>query len=349
MRWLAGRERWCWLAAAIVLLALGGGVWGTLERWEPEPGGPLPEAGLDPPQGWRLQRNGGNVVLSSGELVIRRATTDATTAASRMLDLGFGARAFQVDARIALTDVEAADGAPPWATASVGLMGRGVDGRYDIDRQIYLLSTRGSAAPRDYSARFELAGDAVRALLFARLRQVRGTLEMTALRVTPLRERLGYVLASGLLGAGWTLFLACAGARLVATAATLWAGLATLALTAAGLAAGLWPHATMSPLHRLAGVVTRDPEIDFSQLDRGLHFCGFMLLALALRYARPADRRWTQGLSLLAVGIGSELIQGYVGDLGLDDLIDAGVNATGVIAGLVLASRLQRGKSFTRD
>ena len=152
----------------------------------------------------------------------------------------------------------------------------------------------------------------------------------------------------GLLGAGWTIFLARR-ARPSPPAATLWAGLATLALTAAGLAAGLGRTTTMSPLHRLAGVVARNPEIDFSQLDRGLHFCGFMLLALALRYARPADRRWTQGLSLLAVGIGSELIQGYVGDLGLDDLIDAGVNATGVIAGLVLASRLQRGKSFTRD
>jgi hypothetical protein len=326
-----------------LLLLLGGLVWGVMDRWEPDPG-QLPPVRLEPGEGWRVRGGGGGAVeWAAGQVTLSRSSRSGTTAVSRILQLGFGPRAFELEADVALRDVVAGEGAPDWLHASVGLMGRHIDGGYDTGRPFYLMSGRGTVPLQTYRARLQLAGEATRGVLFIRLREVSGEMTVSGLRVTPLRERRAYVLAAGLGGAAWSLALLAGASRLVGSADNRPAALAVIAILGAALALGLWPQETLAPLHRIARMVAQDPEAGLGWLEAGLHGLGFAGLAFALRRARPHDPWGVQLGALLALGVGSELIQGYAGELGIDDLADAGVNASGAILGTVLA-RARPGK-----
>jgi hypothetical protein len=282
--------------------------------------------------GWEVRPGHGQIVLGDGMATLVSRAPERAVVISQAVDIG-AQRAFRLQARVEVDGVEQGSSPESWHAARVTLVGQRPNGRLDFNRPTDLFRATGSSTVSDRSGVIELADSAVGASFMVRLDRVSGTMRISNLSLSPVAAKPAYTVLSRLLGVAWVVVLVAAASGFVSGATSRPAAAAVVGIVAGGMAFNLLPSELAIPTVRLAHDAVGG-LLSFDATDRLLHGTGFALLAIAWCRARAGDRLTITGVVLVALAVGSEVMQGIPGGLGVDDIADALVNLAGVAIGL---------------
>lgn len=327
------------LAGGLTLLTASVSVWGLMERWQPAGteilANPRFLPGVDgKPLGWSVRPGLGEIAVSDGSVSLRSPSPARTVAITQPIVLA-GPRAFRFRADVGYADVTTGERSEPWHAARVVLTGRRPDGSLDTDTTGDLLRRTGSRDLRPYQATVVLDADLVEAVFMVRLDRVSGALTVENPTVVPVSPRPAYQVASTITACLWAVVLPFVVVLFMAGSTSRTAASVVVVVIALGGLLNLLQSDLTMPLFRVVQAVGGN-MLTLTGVDRLAHFSGFVLLTMAWRRARSADGWLSTGAILAALAIGSETMQGITGGLGLDDVIDVGINLLGVAVGGLL-------------
>lgn len=302
------------------------------------PGGPAvrlwpPASAADPLQGWTVERGSGHIEAIDGVLRLEAPRADPYVTLRRPLEALPGTLAFALAAEVRFAGT---GGLRPWQAARIHLLGRDAAGRLLPDPLEDAFAARADRDWRTVEATLALPRGAETGELLVRLQRAAGRLELRSLEVRPLVAAAWLSPLRAGLALLWLAVLAAGGLALLRAAARRpWAA-AALAAAAIGLLLILIPPELAQ---RFLALSTLDRLLGSGQAAL-LGHAGLAAL-IAFLAARAVALRTFPGpaLLVLVVAAAGESLQHL--SLGRDpSLLDALANATGGLAGLLVARLL---------
>ncbi|MDF1585017.1 VanZ family protein [Marinimicrococcus flavescens] len=329
-------------ALAALLVAATLAVHGGIERYQPAGSAMIENPAFDPgpggePERWELRPGSGEVVAEDGVLRLHNGAAPGTVTVRQVVPLRQGVTALRVEAVVAAEEVRPEK--VPLAGAAVYVVGRDPDGALAFGSHYDLVRLTGSRTPRRYADVFEVAPQAVEAVLFIELFAASGGLTVSDLRVTGLRDAPFFTLARWLLAGAW---LAGGVAALAVLRRRLGSGAAVAVGTvaAAGAALLLLPWELRGVVLGAAQTWLGLEAVGTETIANAGHVVIFLALGLVARLVLAQAPWFRLVLGLVGLAVLGEVMQ-LLTDGRSAQAGDVLLNSLGGLAGLLAAGLLR--------